>query len=262
MKNMYMDYHLKISFDNKINHHFFSLRCLPKTEPRQIISDVRISLDADYFSFSKDSFGNRFWYGYKEQESTELNLHVTAKALVNWQKYDFDNHLNDVFCLPTSQTTIDENLLPFYQSCLIKTENISNDYDKCLCIMQMVHNTMSYVPEITNIKTTADEAFSLKKGVCQDYAQIMLAITRKMKIPSRYVAGVMLNEKFTHAWVEVFVNKRWYGLDPTNNLLVNDAYIVFSRGRDYKDCLVNKGIFFSPVAVKQSQNIILKVEEV
>ena len=67
MKNMYMDYHLKISFDNKINHHFFSLRCLPKTEPRQIISDVRISLDADYFSFSKDSFGNRFWYGIKNK---------------------------------------------------------------------------------------------------------------------------------------------------------------------------------------------------
>lgn len=262
MKNMYMDYHLKISFDNEINHHFFSLRCLPKTQSRQIINDVRISLDADFFSISTDCFGNRFWYGYKEHKSRELNLHVTARASVDWQKYDFDNHLNDVFCLPTLQTIIGENLQVFYQKCLFETKHMSSDYEKCLCIMQLIYDTMSYVPQITNIKTTADEAFSLKKGVCQDYAQIMLAITRKLKIPSRYVAGVMLNEKFTHAWVEVFINDRWYGFDPTNNLLVNDDYIIFSRGRDYKDCLVNKGIFFSPRAIKQSQSILLNVEEV
>lgn len=90
----------------------------------------------------------------------------------------------------------------------------------------------------------------------------MAAITRKLKIPSRYVAGIMMNESTTHAWVEIFANNRWYGFDPTNNLLVNDTYLVFSRGRDYKDCLVNRGIFFSPFFARQSQTIFLNVEEV
>lgn len=261
MKNLSLDYRLKISFDRKVNHHYFSLKCLPKTEARQTVRDMRISLDADYFSFSRDSFGNRFWYGYRAQEHTALNLHITAKVQTDWQKYDFNNRLNDIFLLPTPQTVVGENLLPFYEKCRTECAALSSDYERALCVMQLVHSAMKYVPGATNIKTTADEAFARRQGVCQDYAQIMAAVTRRLKIPSRYVAGVMMNESATHAWVEIFANNRWYGLDPTNNLLVNDMYIVFSRGRDYKDCLVNRGIFFSPSAAKQTQNIFLNVEE-
>lgn len=257
-----MDYRLKISFDCKVNHHYFSLKCLPKTEPRQMVNNVRISLNADYFSISRDSFGNRFWYGYKAQEHTSLNLHITAQAQVDWQKYDFDNHLNDVFLLPTQQTAVGKNLLPFYEKCRRGCEALYSDYEKALYVMQSVHDAMNYVSGATDIKTVADDAFALRQGVCQDYAQIMAAITRKLKIPSRYVAGIMMNESTTHAWVEIFANNRWYGFDPTNNLLVNDTYLVFSRGRDYKDCLVNRGIFFSPFFARQSQTIFLNVEEV
>lgn len=257
-----MDYRLKISFDRKVTNHFFSLKCLPNTQPRQTISDMRISLNADYFSFSKDSFGNRFWYGYKEHPHTELNLHIMAKARVDWQEYDSDGRLKDIFIIPTSQTAIGESLLPFYHKCLAACTDLSDNYNKALHIMQMVHDAMTYVSGTTNIKTTAEIAFSQKKGVCQDYAQIMLAVMRAMKIPCRYVAGVMLGENFTHAWVEIFANNRWYGFDPTNNMLINDTYIVFSRGRDYRDCLVNKGIFFSPTVAEQTQTISLSVKEV
>lgn len=262
MKNLFMEYRLKISFDREINHHHFSLKCLPKSQPRQVINDMRVYIDADYFSFSRDCFGNRFWYGYKEKPHTELNVHIKAKAQVDWTVYDKNNRLNAIFLLPTKQTSVGENLLPFWQKCRDDCMKLHSTYAKALYIMQMVHDNMKYVPGATTIQTTADEAFSLRRGVCQDYAQIMVAIARKMNIPARYVAGVMQNEQLTHAWVEIFADGYWYGLDPTNNMLVSDIYIIFSRGRDYQDCLVNKGIFFSPEPAVQKQNILLTVKEI
>lgn len=262
MKKFKLQYSLKILFDNEVHNHHFSLKCMPKTEARQMIDNLKIRLNVDYFSYSNDSFGNRFWYGYEEASHKDLDVYIEADAQVDWQKYETDSKLNTVFSLPTSQTQIGENLKPFLADCNEACKAMDNDYDKALCIMKMVHNCMEYKPNITTIKTTADEAYSYGMGVCQDYAQIVIAILRAMKIPARYVAGVMHGEKLTHAWVEVFAKNRWYGIDPTNDLLVNDDYIVFSRGRDYKDCLVNKGVFYSPVPVRQKQEILVNVMEV
>ena len=165
MKNLFMEYRLKISFDREINHHHFSLKCLPKSQPRQVINDMRVYIDADYFSFSRDCFGNRFWYGYKEKPHTELNVHIKAKAQVDWTVYDKNNRLNAIFLLPTKQTSVGENLLPFWQKCRDDCMKLHSTYAKALYIMQMVHDNMKYVPGATTIQTTADEAFSLRRGV-------------------------------------------------------------------------------------------------
>lgn len=262
MKKFKLQYSLKILFDHEVNNHHFSLKCMPKTEIRQIIDNTRIRLNVDYFSYSNDCFKNRFWYGYKEEIHDNLDVYIEAEAQVDWQNYDFADNLNTVFCLPTKQTVIGKNLAPFLDDCKQACEQMESDYDKALCVMKLVHNCLEYKKNITTIKTTADDAFSYGMGVCQDYAQIVIALLRAMKIPARYVAGVMAGECLTHAWVEFFANGRWYGIDPTNDLLVNDDYIVFSRGRDYKDCLVNKGVFYSPVPVRQKQEILVNVVEV
>lgn len=260
MKSFHIKYSLKIFFSQEIHNHYFSLRCIPNSEARQTIDHVRIRLNADYFAFSNDGFGNHFIYGYKQKPHNILDLYLETAAVVDWQKYDVDNHLNSIFCLPTATTAIGDKLELFYQECKNLCMNLKTDYEKAVCIMQRIYQYMHYEKNITDIKTTAEEAYGMGKGVCQDYAQIMIAILRKMKIPARYVAGAMEAEHLTHAWVEVYVNNCWYGLDPTNNLLVNDQYIVFSRGRDYRDCLVNKGIFFGPAA-QQIQDILVDVKQ-
>ena len=65
---------------------------------------------------------------------------------------------------------------------------------------------------------------------------------------------LMRGEGVTHAWIEALCKGYWYGFDPTNNLLVNDDYIKFSHGRDYEDCLVNKG-FFTGITTQQQENL-------
>ena len=88
----------------------------------------------------------------------------------------------------------------------------------------------------------------------------MIAMLRYLHIPFRYVAGIMENENYTHAWVEVYLENKWYGFDPTNNTEVKDSYIVFARGRDAKDTLVNKGIYYGECGM-QKQKVHIVVEE-
>jgi len=238
MKKLHFQYQLNITLDSEINHHYFSLKCLPKTDKGQTVLQVKTKLNADYYSISQDSFSNKMIYGYKEQPHQNLNIYVEGKVETHRYPYN-DDHLLSIYKLPTKYTQICDEMLS-----LLKDYHDCTEFEIAQDLMSQIYHYMTYEKNITNTNTTASEAFKLKKGVCQDYTQIMLSLLRYLKIPCRYVAGIMENEQYTHAWVEAYLNNQWYGFDPTNDKCVDDMYIVFARGRDAKDTLVNKGIYF------------------
>ena len=114
-----------------------------------------------------------------------------------------------------------------------------------------VYDNFIYTKGITNIETTVDEILTLKKGVCQDFAHILLQLLRTAGIPSRYVSGYICpnesglrGEGATHAWVEIYTPKQgWLGLDPTNNIWTMDNHVRLSVGRNFSDCTPIKGTF-------------------
>jgi transglutaminase-like putative cysteine protease len=114
-----------------------------------------------------------------------------------------------------------------------------------------VFENFTYTKGITNIETTVDEILTLKKGVCQDFAHILLQLLRTAGIPSRYVSGYVCpnesglrGEGATHAWVEIYTPKQgWLGLDPTNNIWTMDNHVRLSVGRNFSDCTPIKGTF-------------------
>lgn len=119
----------------------------------------------------------------------------------------------------------------------------------------LVHDTLEYVPGATDVQTTLAEVLRERRGVCQDFAHVMLALCRHRGIPSRYVSGYVYAtsgkslraDQATHAWVECLLpNRQWRGFDPTNNLLVNDQYIKIHLGRDYADVPPTRGVFRGP----------------
>ncbi len=116
-----------------------------------------------------------------------------------------------------------------------------------------VHERFDYVAGVTNISTTAAEAFDCETGVCQDYTHVMIALCRSVGIPARYVTGLMSGHGATHAWVEVYDGQYWRGLDPTNNVVVDDCYMMFATGRDFEDCPIECGIFRG--TVEQTQEV-------
>ena len=107
----------------------------------------------------------------------------------------------------------------------------------------MDKSSFSYLSGITTVSTTAEEAFSGGKGVCQDFSNIMLGLLREDGIPSRYCCGLFKDAKESHGWIEVLSEGVWYGLDPANSRLVDDNYFITALGQDSGDTLLNKGIF-------------------
>lgn len=114
-----------------------------------------------------------------------------------------------------------------------------------------VFKGFTYKKGITTVDTTLDEICKLRSGVCQDFAHILLALLRLMRIPARYVSGYicpnkngMRGEGATHAWVEAFIPfYGWTGLDPTNNCVVNENHVRLAVGKNFYDCSPVRGTY-------------------
>ena len=116
-----------------------------------------------------------------------------------------------------------------------------------------VHNALRYQHGATSVHTTAAEALARRAGVCQDYAHVLLALTRRLGLASRYVSGQMLGFGGSHAWVEVLVpdaggNARVLSLDPTHGRATGYEYITVAVGRDYADVAPLSGTYHAPFA--------------
>lgn len=122
-----------------------------------------------------------------------------------------------------------------------------------MALMQEMHTRLKYEPGVTDVKTDAETALGLGRGVCQDFAHIMIAACRCNGIPARYVSGYLYSQRVadtpdgnaaSHAWVDVFVpGKGWISLDPTHNGPQNETYVRVAVGRDYADVPPTKGVF-------------------
>ncbi|MGE7782024.1 transglutaminase family protein [Peribacillus sp. NPDC097264] len=130
--------------------------------------------------------------------------------------------------------------------------DIESPVEFSLQLMRYLHEVMTYDGESTNVSTTANEAFELKKGVCQDYSHIMLGVLRARNIPARYVSGYLyvgenselIGDAASHAWVEFMApGIGWIGLDATNNVEALENHICLSAGRDYSDVSPLQGVY-------------------
>ncbi len=112
-----------------------------------------------------------------------------------------------------------------------------------------LHARFTYAPGATGVNTPLAEFALSGRGVCQDYAHAMIAVCRAAGIPTRYVSGYVyagadfVGAEATHAWVEALVpGHGWLGLDPTNNVRVNEAHVKIGHGRDYDDVPPVRGV--------------------
>ena len=120
-------------------------------------------------------------------------------------------------------------------------------------INDWVHYALRYTHGVTDIHTTATQALSQGRGVCQDYAHVMIALCRLCRLPARYVSGHLLGEGGTHAWVEVLFpalegpgEVTALAFDPTHNCETNLHYLTIAMGRDYYDVAPTSGTFQAP----------------
>jgi len=122
---------------------------------------------------------------------------------------------------------------------------VSDVLETADAIAELVNTSIEYARGATTVRTTAAEAWQLRRGVCQDMAHVMIAMCSTLGICSRYVSGHLVGDGASHAWTEVFDPDRQVvvAIDPTHRRRTDLRYITTATGRDYSDVAPTRGTY-------------------
>ncbi len=141
-----------------------------------------------------------------------------------------------------------------------------SDRDLAEAIVAYVHRRIVYTKGVTHVGTSAAEAFAVRRGVCQDYAHVAIAIARACGLAARYVSGHLLGEGATHAWIEFLFETPGGAVavsyDPTYGGPTTLRYVVIAVGRDYRDVAPTSGVYRSPHIGRLDARTHVHVEDV
>ena len=224
--------------------------------------EIKISHNPDVEVFT-DFFGNQVGVFSVIKPHTELLIESTAEITTNPIFFPMDeataeDQWQHLKTLKTDVAYMDfltlENF-PSSNNMKSKLDEVINFSEKplknALVLSEFVYDNFVYEKGVTSVETPMEEVWNLKKGVCQDFAHILLVMLRMFEIPARYISGYICpknegvrGEGATHAWVEAYIPfYGWLGLDPTNNTIVNDGHVRIAVGRNFADCTPVKGIY-------------------
>ncbi len=124
-----------------------------------------------------------------------------------------------------------------------------------LALSAALNDAFSYTPGATSVDSPIDDILVSRKGVCQDYTHVWVAVARSWGIPTRYVSGYLyvtagdagdtgsIPGSASHAWGECRLpDLGWVGIDPTNRALADQRYVRIAVGRDYRDVPPTRGV--------------------
>ncbi|TBU88998.1 transglutaminase family protein [Phytopseudomonas dryadis] len=120
------------------------------------------------------------------------------------------------------------------------------DRNALIDLMHGLNAHISYLPGITEVETSAAQAFAGRQGVCQDHAHAFIACARSLGIPARYVSGYLFTDNrdhlASHAWAEAWLDDAWYSFDVTNCLAKPERHLKLAVGLDYLDACPVRGM--------------------
>ena len=132
-----------------------------------------------------------------------------------------------------------------------------NDFDlldTLLDINQTIFREYAYQQGSTNVLTSAFDVYVNRRGVCQDFTNLMICLARLLGVPARYVCGYIYtgpkaeNQRqgeASHAWVQLYLPQvGWKGFDPTNGILTQTDHVRVAVGRNYLDATPTSGTIF------------------
>lgn len=267
--NCYSIRHLtRYRYSNPVSESIMETRMHPRSDSNQhcLTFSLSVSPRCRVFTY-RDHFGNNVHHFDIPGEHNQLVILAetvveqhpmpeipTALSPDAWQALDAMVDAGDYW----------EMLLPSHFACAsprledlakhLECERRGNPLDVLSELNSAIYKLFAYVPNSTNVDSPIDQALETRQGVCQDFAHIMIALVRRLKVPCRYVSGYMFHrdekekdrslEGASHAWCEALVPRLgWVAFDPTNNLVGGDRHIRVAIGRDYADVPPTRGVY-------------------
>jgi transglutaminase-like putative cysteine protease len=241
----------------------------PRQDDGQRLTKFALELEpaAQLFSYA-DFFGNAVYHFDVPQPHSALRIHSIASvetrrsddlparlAADEWGALEaarssgqyFDFLQPHGFVVPTS------SLRSFMAGRGLAAPAGPDPLSAVRALSNRLYQALEYEAGVTRADSPIDHALSEGRGVCQDFAHLMIAICRDWGVPARYVSGYLFtdgsagdrsNPDATHAWVDVFLpSLGWIGVDPTNDVIACERHIVVATGRDYADVPPTRGLY-------------------
>lgn len=251
-----------------------ALRLLPGDEPGQKVlsSNLRIAPLPAQTVQRRCFFGNHLTILTIETAHRELSVEVTASVAIDrgnredeFDSQPFEAVREDAFGSSCLDKESPAHFL--HPSRLVPRAAPITDYARksfpagrpilagAKELMRRIKADFKYDTKATVVSTPVSEAFSKRRGVCQDFAHIMIAGLRGLGLPAAYISGYIRTipppgkkrlegADAMHAWVSLWCGKPhgWVGFDPTNAMMIGNDHIVLAKGRDYADVSPVAGI--------------------
>jgi transglutaminase-like putative cysteine protease len=262
----------KYTYQEPVVDSINELRLTPRTDERQSCCEHSILIEPKVAIFSyKDYFGNTVHHFTIPSPHQELL--IESRSIVETDENDgnknthhlpyvteceilasesFQNEFAE-YLMETEYTRMTPELQTFCNG-TVHTYNVESIYQLLEHVSTSLYLSLTYDTGATHVHTTVEETLRLKRGVCQDYAHLMIAICRMFNIPSRYVSGYQFIgdihdnqtniQHASHAWIEAYIPiLGWIGFDPTNNGKIDWRYVKIGHGRNYRDIVPVKGVY-------------------
>jgi transglutaminase-like putative cysteine protease/predicted glutamine amidotransferase len=178
-------------------------------------------------------------------------LRVSSTIPLVWMPWQ--RQVLDPFLLPPELPETELAELAEYAMSFVKR----NDYDlldTLLDINQSIYKEYTYLQNSTTLSTTPFEVYVNRRGVCQDFTNLMICLARLLGVPARYVCGYIYTgpkaqntaqSEASHAWVQLYLPQvGWKGFDPTNGILTQTEHVRVAVGRNYLDATPTSGTIF------------------
>jgi transglutaminase-like putative cysteine protease len=258
----------RFRYSNPVRESVMELKMQPRSESHQALRNFQIATmpRAQLYAYT-DHFGNAVYHFNVLREHSELRIEAMSVIEVSpvpalpatadeleWQRYNGLNLRAEHYDLLGPSTFA-------YPSPELERFTAAHDLrrpeaDTLTALKKLntvIYGAFDYEVGVTQVHSPIAQALAAGRGVCQDFAHIMIAIVRSWGVPARYVSGYLYHRRqdkdrsgddATHAWVEAYLPSfGWIGFDPTNNIMAGERHIRVAVGRDYGDVPPTRGTF-------------------
>lgn len=253
-------------------HHVLRLTPVNRDGQRVHVSSLQIEPRPVKSREGEDFFGNRLTSIAINDAHETLTVKVSARIAVEarvtpdaaaapaWESVreqvfaatDIDPQSPVHFLFASRMVSLDPEIRDYARESFAPGRSI---LDAALDLTHRIKTDMVYEIGATTVTTTAPMSFALRRGVCQDFAHIMIAGLRGLGLPAAYVSGYLRTTRSDeqaalqgadamHAWVQVWCGEDigWIGFDPTNDMIATDDHVTLAVGRDYSDVAPMDGV--------------------
>jgi transglutaminase-like putative cysteine protease len=218
-----------------------------------------------------DYFGNRLCFFTVQEPHKELVVESCSEVSVdgNARPWPSDSMLWEdvVRALPGDQSEAGFDAYQYvFESSRIRKRAEFAEYalesftfrrpltEALLDLNSRIHRDFRFDSKVTNVRTPTEEVFKKRRGVCQDFAHLLIACLRSLDLAARYVSGYLrtypppgrerlIGADASHAWVSVYCpGTGWLDLDPTNDVIPSNGHVTVAWGRDYGDVSPLRGL--------------------